>query len=153
MRRAAVLALLALLAAPAGAADDVSVAATVNGTAITDAMVNDVVKSVIAGMPAPPDSDQIAQLHQAALESLIDLELLYQTAQAKQIKVTEQAIDGEIARSRAQFPDQAAFDAALKRSGMTMAQLRTDTRKTMVVHQLLEAEVWKDVPKIGRAHV
>ncbi|MGH7786674.1 MAG: SurA N-terminal domain-containing protein [Candidatus Binatia bacterium] len=139
-------ALLAFLAGAAGAADDVSVAATVNGTAITDAMVNDVVKSVIAGMPAPPDSDQIAQLHEAALASLIDLELLYQTAQAKQIKVTEQAVDTEIARSREQFPSQAAFDAALKQSGMTMAQLRDDTRKTLVVHQLLEAQVWKDVP-------
>jgi len=154
MRRGAALTLLALLAvAPVRAAEDVSVAATVNGTAITDAMVNDVVKSVIATMPAPPDSDQIAQLHEAALESLIELELLYQTAQAKKLKVTDQEVDAEIARSRAQFENQAAFEAALKQSGMTMAQLREDTRKTLTVQQLLKTDVWKDVPAPTEAAV
>jgi hypothetical protein len=82
----------ALVLLAALAAGD-TVVARVNGTPITVAMVNQVVKGVIAGRPAPPSSEELAKLSDAAQTSLIDLELLYQAAGAQGIRDREGQID------------------------------------------------------------
>jgi parvulin-like peptidyl-prolyl isomerase len=137
-------AIVAILLVAAAAADD-DVVARVNGVAITEAMVNAVVKGAIGGRSHEPSSDEIAQLSDAALESLIDLELLYGAAQQQGITVSDADVDAEVARSRKRFAKPSDYDAALARSGMTMAQLRADTRKTLVVNAFLNKVVWKDV--------
>jgi uncharacterized OB-fold protein len=109
------------------------------------AMVNAVVKGTISGRAQPPSSEEIAKLSDAALESLIDLELLYGAAQKQGITVPDAQVDAEIARNRARFPNAADYDAALARSGMTPATLRADTRKTLVVKAFLENVVWKEI--------
>ena len=144
MRRALVWIVAALvLGAQPAAADEV--AARVNGTPIDASMVNDVVKGVIAGRPQPPDSEEIARLSDQALDSLIDLELLYQAAQAQKLTVSEAEVDADIARSRQHFASDAEFAAALQRGGLTPEQLRADTRKTLLVSKLLTTVVWRDV--------
>jgi hypothetical protein len=145
MRRATLLAaVLAVQLAAAVRADD-SVAARVNGTPITTAMVNQVVKGAISGEAKPPSSEEIAKLSDAALDSLIDLELLAQAAQARHITVTDAQVDAEIARQKARFPNAADYDKAIAASGLSPEALRADTRKTLQVNQLLETVVWKDV--------
>ena len=144
MRRALVWIVAALvLGAQPAAADEV--AARVNGTPIDASMVNDVVKGVIAGRPQPPDSAEIARLSDQALDSLIDLELLYQAAQAQKLTVSEAEVDADIARSRQHFASDAEFAAALQRGGLTPERLRADTRKTLLVSKLLTTVVWRDV--------
>ena len=137
--------LLALLlgTTPTHTGDDV--VARVDGVPITEAMVNAVVKGTISGRAQPPSSDEIAKLSDAALESLIDLELLYGAAQKLGITVTDAQVDAEIARNRARFANAADYDGALARAGMTPATLRADTRKTLVVKTFLEKVVWKEI--------
>lgn len=134
---------LLLLATAARAADEV--VARVDGVPITESMVNAVVKGTIGGRPQPPSSEEIATLSDAALDSLIDLELLYAAAQKQGIAVTDAQVDAEVARTRARFAKPSDYDAALARGGMTPAQLRADTRKTLVVNAFLEKVVWKDL--------
>ncbi|HXQ21210.1 MAG TPA: peptidylprolyl isomerase [Candidatus Acidoferrales bacterium] len=124
---------------------DDDVVARVNGTPIYRKSVRDVVQGILAVQETAPDPATIGQLADEALDSLISLELLYQESQARNIKVSEPAIDEEIARNRGQFPSPQAFDAALKAKGMSVADLRHDTRKTMSVNRLLESTVWKDL--------
>ncbi|MBX3025470.1 SurA N-terminal domain-containing protein [bacterium] len=135
--------LVALLVA-ATAADD-TVVARVNGVPITEDMVNAVVKNAISGRAHEPSSEEIAKLSDAALASLIDLELLYGAAQKQGITISEAQIDAEVARSRKRFAKPSDYDAALARSGLTMAELRADTRKTLMVDAFLTQVVWKDV--------
>jgi peptidyl-prolyl cis-trans isomerase C len=130
-------------ASSAFAADAVAI---VNGTPITDGMVTDVVKSLIATRRPPPSSEEIAQLTDAALESLIDLELLYQAAQREQIRVTDQEVQAEIARSKARMGGERAFATALQQSGLTPAQLAAETRKTLMVDRLFEQRTGADKP-------
>jgi hypothetical protein len=137
-------AIMAILLVAAAAVDD-EVVARVNGVPITEAMVNAVVKGAIGGRAHEPSSDEIAQLSDAALDSLIDLELLYGAAQKQGITVSDAEVEAEVARSRKQFAKPSDYDAALARSGMTVAQLRADTRKTLVVNAFLKQVVWKDV--------
>jgi parvulin-like peptidyl-prolyl isomerase len=141
--RAIWLALMLGAAAVSAAAD--GIVARVDGTPITEAMVNAVVRAAISGRTQPPSSEEIAALSDAALESLIDLELLYAAAQRQGITVSDAQVDAEVARSRARFAGGADYEAALARSGMTAAQVRADTRKTLVVEALLERVVWQHV--------
>jgi parvulin-like peptidyl-prolyl isomerase len=122
-----------------------TVVAVVNGTPISDAMVKEVVKSLIAMHGPAPSSDEIAQLSDAALDSLIDFELLYAAAQEQQIRVSDQEVQAEIARSKARVGGDKAFAEALQRSGLTEAQLAVDTRKTMMVDRFVEQRLMKDV--------
>ncbi len=140
--RSVLLALL-LCAAPALAGDEL--VARVDGVPITEAMVNAVVKGAISGRAQPPSSEEIAKLSDAALDSLIDLELLYGAAQKLGVTVSDAQVDAEIARTKARFANPADYDAALVRSGMTPAALRADTRKTLVVQAFLERVVWKEI--------
>ena len=137
--------LLALLLGAATAYADDDVVARVDGVPITEAMVNAVVKGAISGRAQPPSSEEIAKLSDAALESLIDLELLYAAAQKQGVSVSDAQVDAEIARSKARFAKPEDYDSALSRSGMTPQQLRADTRKTLVVNAFLDKVVWKDV--------
>lgn len=118
-------------------ADQGAVAARVNGVAIPTDVVDNVVRNVIASSAKAPSSEELERVTQAALDSLIDLELLYQEAQARKISVSNKDIDDEIARTRARFGSDAEFEAALKGSGLSLARLRTDTRKTLMVNRLL----------------
>lgn len=134
-----------LLAAGAALAAGSTVVARVNGAPITEAMVNAVVKDAISGSAVPPPSDEIARLSDAALESLIDLELLYGAAQKAGITVSDRQVEAEVKRYRDRFAKAADYDAALQRAGISAEQLRADTRKTLAVAALLERVVWKDV--------
>ena len=129
---------------PAPLRDD-DVVAHVNGAVIYRRSVREVVQGVLSVQDTAPDAATVSKLANDALESLISLELLYQESQARAVVVSDAAVDDEIARTRAQFPDPKAFAAALKGKGMTEADLRRDTRKTMAVNRLLESTVAKDV--------
>jgi peptidyl-prolyl cis-trans isomerase C len=139
--------LVALVAAPpvVAAEGELEPAARVNGVVINRETVRDLVKSIITDESQPPSSDEIGRLFQHALDSLIDLELLHQEAEARGLRVSDAEVDAEIQRSRARFADAATFDAALERSGLTQAQLRADTRKTLLASRLLEQVVGKNV--------
>lgn len=143
MRALAALLVLSL-AAPA-LADSATVVARVNDAPITEGQVNAVVKGVISGRKQPPPSEEIATLSAAALESLIDLELLAQAAQQQGVTISDAEVDAEIARARARFRDPKQYDQLVARSGLSREQLRADTRKTLLVDTLLTRVVWKDV--------
>ncbi len=144
-------AILAMLATAAAAEPvhkplrDDDLVARVNDTPIYRRSVRDVVQGILTLQDAAPDNATIGKLAGDALDSLIALELLYQESQARGINVDDAAVDEEIRRSRSQFPDARAFTAAMKAKGMTEADLRRDTRKTMAVNRLLEGGVWKDL--------
>jgi peptidyl-prolyl cis-trans isomerase C len=134
-----------LLAEPSKGMRDNDVVARVNGAPIYRKSVREVVQGVLALQDSKPDAAKITKLAGDALDSLIALELLYQESQARGITVSDAAVDAEISRSRNSFPDAHAFDLAMKAKGMTEADLRKDTRKTMAVNRLLESAVWRGV--------
>jgi peptidyl-prolyl cis-trans isomerase C len=134
------------LAQPAGKPPrDDDVVARVNGTPIYRKSVREVVQGALALTDSQPDPDTILKLAGNALDSLIALELLYEESQARGTVVSAAAVDEEIARTKSRFPDAASFDSLLKARGMTEADLRRDTHKTLAVNRLLETALRKDV--------
>jgi peptidyl-prolyl cis-trans isomerase C len=132
--------------------DDDPVVTDVNGTPIHRSAVREVVKSVVAASREVPSSSEIDNLTQDALDSLIDLELLYQEALKRKILVSGEEVGAQIDLTRKRFANQDDFVAALSRSGLTEARLRDDTRKTLLVERLLETVVWRDI-KVSDAAV
>lgn len=125
--------------------DDDPVVAVVNGMSIRRGTVREVVKGVIAASPEIPSSAEIDALTQDALDSVIDLELLYQEALARGIRVSNEAVEAEIEATEEQFADEDDFAAALYQAGLTEARLREETRKMLMVNRLLEQVVWAGI--------
>jgi parvulin-like peptidyl-prolyl isomerase len=125
--------------------EDDPVVTDVNGTPIYRSAVREVVKSVVATSRTLPSSTEIDNLTQDALDSLIDLELLYQEALARKIRLNNEEVEAQIDVTRKQFTNQDDFVAALSRSGLTEVRLHDDTRKTLLVDRLLETVVWRDI--------
>jgi len=140
-------ALLALAAPPVAAQmlRDSDVVARVNGVPIYRKTVREVVQGGVLMQDTEPDAADLARLADQALDSLIGLELLYQESQARGATVSDADVEAEIKRTRANFPSDAAFQAALKKNGTTLADLRAETRKTLVVARWLEGDALREV--------
>lgn len=120
-------------------------AARVNGVAIERAAVHELVKGLARSEPTPPGTERVGHLTMAALESLIDLELLYQEATRTKVPLSDTEIETEIAKLRRHFDSEKSFEAALAKRGLTPAGLRLDTRRTLLADRLLQRTVWRGV--------
>ena len=145
------IAILALLLASAAVGADDGVAARVNGTPIPNAMVNLLVKSLIAGDKKPPRSEIIAIYTAMATDQYIDAELLWQAAQANGIQVSDAEVDAEIANSRKRYKSDADYRAALALSGLTLEQVRDDTRRVLGGQKYVEEMARKQATATGKA--
>ncbi len=123
---------------------DEDVVARVNGTAIERRAVKEVVRGMVAVSETEPDEKLVRGFARDALESLIDLELLYQDSAKHGVVVPDQAVNEEVDRTRGRFPNAKAYADALKAQGTSDAELRRATHKTLAVSRFLESVVLKD---------
>ncbi len=133
------------VAAAAPPSDD-DIVAVVNGTPVYRRSVRAIVQGTILSQDskAQPDAATVHRLAVDALDSLIDFELLFQASQAREISVSDAAVEEEVNRTLAKFKEKSAFDEALKSQGITETELRSDTHKSLAVNRFLEGEVLRD---------
>ena len=112
----------------------------VNGVAITRAEIERATRVLLSqsGAPQqlPPDAMQKAS--QAALDQLTMAELLYQEAAKIEIKDLDQQVEKKIAESKALYPNPDAFEEALKGSGLTVAEMTRNARKSIMINAFIE---------------
>lgn len=106
--------------------DSKTAVATVNGTKITKGQLYD--KLVELG-------------GESTLQSMITSELIDQEAKKANVTVTEKDIDAEIEDLKAQFGGEAAFNAALSQSSMTVEDLRAQMPMQVKLRKILEPQV------------
>ncbi|QXE90962.1 peptidylprolyl isomerase [Geomonas subterranea] len=127
-------------AAPAQAAEVKDAVQIVNGVAITRAEVERATRVLLSqsGQPQqlPPQAMQKAT--QAALDQLTTAELIYQEASKVEIKDLDQQVEKKIAESKALYPNPDAFEQALKGSGLTVAEMTRNARKSIVINTFIE---------------
>lgn len=121
------------------------VIAKVNDATITRKQVDDVVEGTLALETQASDAAARARLRRAALDSLIDFELLYQASTASGAAVSDAEVEREIDRNRSRFPDDSAFRAALLRKGMTPEDLQAETRRMIAVNRYLQRSVFREI--------
>lgn len=114
--------------------------ATVNGTAITRTEFNKQVASTEKQNPTAftgtSGAKVLAEFKKSLLERLIENELIRQAAVKEGAKVTSTQIDAQVTSIKAGFANEAAFTAALKSSGMSLADLRSSVRDQLLYQYL-----------------
>jgi len=117
----AILLVVVLIKPPFGSGNET--VATVNGVNIgKDKLYDELIK---AGGPA-------------TLENLITQELIFQEAEANNVKVTDADVDTEIALIKKNFGTDEQFSAALAQYNMTLENLKSDTKMNLTIRKVLE---------------
>lgn len=114
--------------------------ATVNGTAITraefDKQVEATKKQNPTAFTGTNGAKVLSEFKKSLLERLIENELIRQAAVKEGAKVTSTEIDAQVSSIKAGFASDAAFQSALKSSGMSMADLRNSVRDQLLYQYL-----------------
>lgn len=134
-------------AAPQPAPQDTKVA-VVNGTPIYKSEVEREAKSAKFQREAsgtPMGEEELKALPDKVLNQLIGRTLLYQTAEKKGIKVTDQALKERTDIWRKQYPPQASMDEIYQRMGMTEATVQAEIKKGLMIEQLLGQTIPKNI--------
>ena len=116
--------------------------AKVNGTVVTREQLERAI-NVLASqnrMGQQP-AGMTKEAEDAVLDQLIAAELLYQAGSKLEMKELDKQVAEKIAQSKAKFPDNAAFETALKTAGLNLKELEELVRKDIVINSLVEKEV------------
>lgn len=137
-------------AAPAGAvpaavkpvpAQLPDVVARVNGEAINRTDLEEAVAEIEARAGQPMPADQRDRVLRAVLDQLIGYRLLVQESAARKSAVTDAQVDARLDQIRSQFPSEEVFKEQLQQRKTTLPELREDTRKSMQISAMLQAEL------------
>ena len=114
---------------------------SVNGEAIERWEFENAVKRMEsrAGGPVPPDRrDEVLR---NVLDQLVAYHLLAQESRRRKIEVTQAEIDARMAQIRQSFPSEEAFTQGVAAQGLTVDQVKQQTRTGIEVAKVIEAEV------------
>jgi parvulin-like peptidyl-prolyl isomerase len=128
------------------------IVARVNGSAIERGEFERAVKTVEgqAGGPVPPDRRDA--IYRQLLDQLVALRLLSQEAATLKVAVPDADVDSRIAEIKKQFPDEAAFTAALGQRQMTPDKLKNEIRMQLLAMKVVETQIGPTVT-VGDADV
>jgi peptidyl-prolyl cis-trans isomerase C len=118
-----------------------AIVARVNGEAIERWEFDSAVKRVEAraGAPVPPDKrDEVLR---NVLDQLIAYHLLAQESRARKIEVPDSDVDSQMAEIRKSFPDEKTFQQGIAAQGLTVDQVRAQTRTNLQVSKIVDAEI------------
>jgi peptidyl-prolyl cis-trans isomerase C len=118
-----------------------AVVARVNGEAIERWEFDNAVKRIEAraGAPVPPDKrDEVLR---SVLDQLVAYHLLAQESRARKLAVDDADVEAQLGQIRGSFPTDQAFQQGIAAQGLTLDQVRQQTRTNMLVQKVIEAEV------------
>ena len=126
-----------------------TVLAKVNGVAITRGERDRALQEILAQGGGrggqQPTPEMMPQMENAALDQLINIEVLYQKGKKLTVKDLEQKVDEKVGQTRKQFPSQADFEKALKGANITEKKLKDLARRNIVIDNLMQKEVFSKI--------
>jgi len=135
-----------LIASPALAADapmqppkDTDIVMKINGAGVTRGELDTATDKLLPYMTyhQTVSDERFAKVRKKAVNNLIDSELIYSYSKANKLNlVTSKDIDKEIKGIRKKLPPGESLEKALKRSKMTMADLKEEYRKNLTVQRV-----------------
>ncbi len=120
-----------------------AIVATVNGVPIKASELEQAIDRLIPRISfhGEVSEEKRAELRDKALDDLISMELRYQDATAKGVKLDTKMVKEQMAAIRGQFNAKSDYEKALKRAGMTESTLRQQVEKEVLVYQLTQKTV------------
>jgi peptidyl-prolyl cis-trans isomerase C len=117
------------------------VVARVNGDAINRTDLEKAVTEIEARAGQAMPADQRDRVLRAVLDQLIGYRLLVQESATRKTAVTDAQVDARMDQIRSQFPSDEVFQQQLQQRQTTLAELRANTRESMQITAMLEAEL------------
>ncbi|MHC1697889.1 MAG: peptidylprolyl isomerase [Geobacteraceae bacterium] len=120
-----------------------NVVAKVNGIPITREELDRATKFMLAQSQNKNEltAEQKKNADTAVLEQLISAELLYQAGKKLTIADIDSRVATQMKLGKGRFPSTAAYDKALKDSGLTEKELEEFARKEIYINNLIEQEI------------
>jgi peptidyl-prolyl cis-trans isomerase C len=127
----------------AASATSSGIVAKVNGTPITRGELDRATKFMLAQSKTTKEltAEQKKEANSAVLDQLISAELLYQAGKKLKIADIDKRIEAQMKLGKSKFPSTAAYDKALKESGLTEKELEEFARKEIYINNLIENEI------------
>lgn len=117
-----------------------AVLARVNGEAIEKWEFDNAVKSVEQRAGGPVPAERRDEILRGVLDQLITLHLLAQESKARNLPVTDADVDGQLAMIKKNYPNEEAFNKDVAAQGMTLDQVKMQTRQRLFAQKLVESE-------------
>jgi len=132
---------LAAWLAPLVAAETANrIVAIVNDAVITEADLSDHLESLLEDPPAD-DPPAPQQLQRAALERLIQHQLILQEAKRLEVPVGGDDVLKRLDQLRSRYDSEEAFRQSLAESGISEERLKEQLREQLAVQRLIEAKI------------
>ncbi len=87
------------------------------------------------------NADRVAALRRQALDRIVDEEIQFQDAVKRGVVASGAEVDAALSDTVKRYPSRPAFDAALARSGASLAELRKELRRRLVIDKGYEQQV------------
>jgi peptidyl-prolyl cis-trans isomerase C len=123
-----------------------AVLARVNGEPIERWEFDNAVKRIEARAGGPVPAEKRDEVLRGILDQLVAYHLLAQESRARKLAVGEQDIEARLVEIRKSFPSEDAFTQGIAAQGLTPEHLREQTRTSLEVQKVIEAEV---TPKVA----
>jgi len=128
----------------AGGAKQNSAVASVNGVLIPKEYLAREVRRFeeqTLGQGQMVNEKQRDAINRQALDTLIDMELLYQESQRRGFEVAEERIEQQVSNLRSQFADEEGFAGALEQIGISKDELRTEFKRQIAIQDMIDLDI------------
>ena len=128
---------------PAGSKEK-SAVASVNGVLIPKAFLEREVRRFeqqALSQGQAVEESQREQLNRQALDTLIDIELLYQESQRRGFEISDDRVEEQVNDLRTQFGDEEGYAAALEQIGISDGELRTEFRRQLAIQEMIDTDI------------
>jgi len=136
---------LLLLLGASARATDMDPVATVNGTRILRARLENAVQFYLQQRGADSQDSrnpaQVRRVERQVLDVLIGQELLWAEARVKNLVPPAAEVDQALARAKQRFPTPEAFQAEIARGGFTEESYAEDLKQQLAVRRLIQEEI------------
>ena len=88
---------------------------------------------------------QMAELKKNVLEGLIEREVLYQESQKTGIKITDQAVDEQLAAIKKRFPSEEEYKKALSAMNLTEDEVKAQIARGLAIRELINQEIMNKI--------
>jgi len=128
----------------ANAGDGASVVAIVNGAELTKAELNQEISKIIPmerSFHSGVSSEKMKQIEKRALDILIDMELQYQDALRKGLKLSKEDFERETGLLSAKFPTQEEYEKAVESAGFSEKSMARFIERNTLSKEIIRKEV------------
>jgi peptidyl-prolyl cis-trans isomerase C len=103
-----------------------------------------------AGSAVPPEKRN--EVLRGVLDQLVAYHVLVQESRARKIAVSDAEVDEQMSKVRKSFATEDAFQKGIAAQGLTVDQLRRQTRMSLAIEKIIESEINSKV-SVGDAEV